>query len=91
MKTILLALFGMLLVLPAVAQQPPQDGSPAEDTGDQRQRAIERCKENRGVDCESDKSISQWLLKDRSRSDAEEEGSRSIHQTAPVPTPRPAN
>jgi len=91
MKSILLALFGMILALPATAQQQPQDRKSAEETGDQRERAIERCKENRGVDCESDASVSKWQLKDRSRSEAETEGSRSIHQTAPIPTPRPAN
>jgi len=87
MKIISLLLFGLILALPAAAQQ--REGESAEEAS-QRERAIERCKANRGTDCETEAGIDEWLLKERSRSDAEDEGSRSIHQTAPKPAPRPA-
>lgn len=87
MKTILFVLLGLILALPATAQQ--QQGNSTEEAS-QRERAIERCKANRGTDCETEASIAEWLLLDRSRSEAEAEGSRSIHQTAPKPAPRPA-
>ena len=90
MRTILLVLLGLILALPATAQQPPQDGGSAEEAS-QRERAIERCKANRGTDCVTDAGLSEWLLQERQRSEAEAEGSRSKHQTAPIPTPRPAN
>jgi hypothetical protein len=81
----------MIPVLPAAAQQPTQDGKSAEEAKSQRERAIERCKANRGTDCVTDAGLAEWLLLERSRSQAEAEGSRSIHQTAPNPAPRPRN
>jgi hypothetical protein len=90
MRTILLVLLGLILALPAAAQQPPPDAKAAWDAARQRERAIERCNTNRGVDCVTDAGLAEWLLLERSRSEAEAEGSRSIHQTAPKPAPRPA-
>jgi hypothetical protein len=84
MKTILFLLFGLVLVLPATAQQSPEDSS-------QRERAIAQCKAHRGVDCVTDEGLAEWLLQERSRSEAEAEGSRSKNQTAPRPAPRPTN
>ena len=86
----MLVLLGLILALPVTAQQPSQDGVSAEEAS-RRERAIERCKANRGNDCLTDAGLSEWLLQERQRSEAEAEGSRSTHQTAPVPTPRPAN
>lgn len=42
------------------------------------QKAKERCKQNRGVDCESPEGLKEWLLQDRSREEAVREGSRHI-------------
>jgi hypothetical protein len=36
-----------------------------------RDRAIKRCKENRGVDCESREGLREWLREERPISDAE--------------------
>ena len=80
----LLVLLGLSLALPAVAQQ----GKSADDAKRQRERAVERCKANRGVDCTTDAGLSEWLLLERSRGEAQSQGSRSIHQNAPVVTPR---
>lgn len=78
MKTTLLALLGLTLALPAAAQSTKSD----DEAKPQREHAIERCKANRGTDCSTDAGLSDWLLQERSRSEARAEGSRSIHQNA---------
>ena len=88
MNAVLRIFVGLGLALSAHAQQPPQVGKAAEEAKARRERAIELCKANRGVDCATDAGLQEWLLQDRSRREAESEGSRSIHQTAPVVTPR---
>jgi hypothetical protein len=88
MKNIPLVFLGLILALPAAAQQQEDQST---DEASQRERAIELCKASRGTDCETDASIAQWQMKERERSEAEDEGSRSIHQNAPKPAPRPAN
>lgn len=91
MRTILQVLLGLSLTLPSAAQPPPQDSKAAEEAKRQRESAIERCRANRGVDCETDAGLAEWMKQGRPRSEAEAEGSRSIYQSAPKPTPRPAN
>jgi len=88
MRVLTLVVFGSIAALPAIAQQPQGDGGSSDDAALQRERAIERCEENRGSDCETDAGLAEWLLQERSRDEAEAEGSRSIHQNAPRPTPR---
>ena len=88
----LIVALGLALSLPVFAQQDPDAGtSAAKKAEEQRERAIARCKANRGADCESDAGLAEWLLQERSRDEAQAESSRSIHQTAPRPTPRPGN
>ena len=87
LRTILLVLLGLIPALPAAAQQ-PQDGKSAEEARSKRARAIERCKANRGTDCATDAGLAEWLPLEASRSQAEAEGARSIHQTAPKPAPQ---
>jgi len=70
-RTIFLVLLGLMLAPPATAQQPQQYGKSAEEARHKRERAIERCKEDRGVDCETDAGLAEWLQKEISRSDAE--------------------
>ena len=60
----------------------------ADEAKRQRDLAIERCKAHRGTDCDSDAGLAEWLLNERSQADAKSDGSRSIYQTAPRPTPR---
>ena len=91
MKATIVAL-GLALAHPVFAQQDPDISTdPAKKAQEQRERAIARCKENRGADCESDAGLAEWLLQERSRDEAEADSSRSIHQTVPRPTPRPGN
>ena len=91
MRAILFVFLGSILGLPALAQQSPPDNKAADEAKRQRERAIERCKANRGTDCVSDAGLAEWMSQERPRGEAEAEGARSIHQTAPKPTPRPAN
>lgn len=76
------ALIGLIMTLPLAAQN-AKSGDKAKQ---QRERAIERCKANRGTDCVTDAGLADWLLQERSRSEARAEGSRSIHQNAPKST-----
>ena len=85
-RAIPIALLSLGLVLPAAAQNPPEPKH--EFTKAQRERAIARCKENRGADCATEEGLREWLLQERSRDEAERDASRSIHQTAPTPQPR---
>lgn len=41
-----------------------------------RQRAVDRCNVNRGVDCVTDEGLQEWLMQDRTRLEAVLEGSR---------------
>jgi hypothetical protein len=40
------------------------------------ERAAERCRANRGVDCDTDEGLRTWLLKDRTRLEAVLDGAR---------------
>ena len=42
----------------------------------QREKAAERCKTNRGVDCDSPEGLKEWLLQERTRREAVNDGSR---------------
>ena len=65
--------------VPSEAQTKPKSSREA-----QRERAVERCKANRGVDCESAEGLKEWLLLERSRKEAVAAGSR---RRAPAPPP----
>ena len=52
----------------------------------QRQReAVARCEAERGVDCQTAKGLQEWLLQERTRKEAEIQGSRSIYQRVHPP------
>jgi hypothetical protein len=46
---------------------------------------VDRCKAQRGVDCDTPEGLHEWVLEERSRAEAVNEGSR--HQSK-TPTPR---
>ena len=51
----------------------------APSTADEKQkveRAVERCKAQRGVDCDTPQGLQEWVLLERSRSEAVKDGSR---------------
>jgi len=43
---------------------------------ERRAKALERCKANRGVDCDTPEGLREWLLQERTRREAVNEGSR---------------
>lgn len=47
---------------------------------ERRKDAVERCEAQRGVDCRTEKGLRTWLLQERTRAEAIEDGSRSIRQ-----------
>lgn len=64
MKLLLVAV--LLLPLAADAQT-----IPAADKESARDRAIKRCKENRGTNCDSREGLREWLREERPITDAE--------------------
>ena len=75
-------LLAVLLVWPLLAA-PQNDSRKPEKKVD---RAAERCKAQRGVDCETPEGLNEWRLQERSRSEAVKDGSR--HRLPPSPGPR---
>ena len=49
---------------------------PAERSKENRAKAVERCKAERGVDCETPQGLKEWQLLERSRREAIQDGSR---------------
>jgi len=72
-------LFVLLLGLPLLA--------PAQTTAQKKKvdRAVERCKAQRGVDCDTPEGLREWVLQERSRAEAARDGSRHVVKT---PGPR---
>ena len=71
MKTLFLAvLLGWPLL--ALAQNAPQNDSQKKKV----ERAVDRCKAQRGVDCDTPEGLKEWVLQERSRSEAVKDGSR---------------
>ena len=68
--------------LSAAQTQPPPSN---DQKGNQ---ALERCKLNRGVDCDTPEGLKEWLLQERSREEAIRDGSR--HRVPAQPRPAPS-
>jgi hypothetical protein len=66
-KLLLISLLLMGFSVPLAAQTPAK---PVVKES-LRDRAIKRCKENRGVDCESREGLREWLREERPITDAE--------------------
>ena len=47
------------------------------------ERAVDRCKAQRGVDCETAQGLQEWVLQERSRAEAVLDGSRRRVSTPP--------
>ena len=84
----LLSLPALLFSLAAAAQSIPEGGGYGRDRQldrpsrpertDRASKARERCRADRGIDCESAKGLREWELLERSRQDAVRDGSRHI-------------
>ena len=88
MKThhVLAIALAVLVSAPVVAQtNPSRDGAAAKEQ--RADRARERCRLNRGVDCDTPEGLKEWLLQERSRQEAIRDGSRRRVPTKPGPTP----
>ena len=54
------------------------------DSGKKKvERAVDRCKTQRGVDCDTPAGLNEWLLQERSRQEAVRDGSRHKGGSAP--------
>ncbi len=70
-----LALAWCASVAAQTQRQPPQ---PPATKDQQIERAKQRCRENRGVDCDTPEGLKEWVLQERSRAEAVREGSRHL-------------
>lgn len=67
-------------VLAIAAGEGDHTKSPSASARERHQRALERCETQRGVDCRTEQGLRTWLLQERTRAEAIEDGSRSIRQ-----------
>ena len=68
MKVLLFSILVLFLAAPVNAQS-----TKPEVKESQRDRAIKRCKENRGTDCQSERGLQDWLREERPLTDAEQQ------------------
>ena len=87
-SSLLVIAFAVLVALPAAAQTPGASGGSsaqaAAEKARQHERAVERCRQNRGIDCATPEGLKEWELLERSREEAIREGSRSLRPALPV-------
>ena len=69
-KILLLLILAFFLAAPAVAQT-AKPGIKKEES--LRDRAIKRCKENRGTDCTSDRGLQEWLREETPLTDEQQQ------------------
>jgi hypothetical protein len=75
MNRLFITLLAALVSLPAAAQTIPAG---AKETA--RERAVKRCKENRGVDCDSREGLREWLREERELTDAERQAAAAARR-----------
>jgi aminoglycoside phosphotransferase (APT) family kinase protein len=85
-RTLALAL-AVLASAPVAAQTQRPQGEQATSKNQQAERARDRCKLNHGVDCDTAEGLKEWLLLERSREEAVQEGSRHLLPAQPRPAP----
>jgi hypothetical protein len=79
MKRIVALFIAACCAVPATAQQGAYPGarqSEGQPRPDRVESVLERCKAQRGVDCETSGGLNEWLLLERSRQEAVAAGSR---------------
>ena len=65
MRVLVFAVLALFLATPVAAQS-----TKPEVKESLRERAVKRCKENRGTDCVSERGLSEWLREERPLTDA---------------------
>jgi len=78
----------VLVSAPAAAQMPNHPDRKTADKNPRIERAKERCRQNRGVDCDTPEGLKEWLLLERSREEAIRQGSRHLPSAQPGPPPQ---
>jgi len=86
LRTLAIAL-AVLASASVSAQAPSAPDTKAAAKEQQAKRAKERCRLNRGVDCETPEGLKEWLLYERSRDEAIRDGSRHLLPAQPKPAP----
>ena len=86
LRTFAIAL-AVFVSAPIAAQTQNPPGERAAAPNRQADRAKERCKLNRGVDCDTPEGMKEWLLQERSREEAVRDGSRHPLPAQPRPAP----
>ena len=89
MKTpnVLAIALAVLVSAPVAAQAQKPTGDKAAAKQQQVDRAKERCRLNRGVDCDTPEGLKEWVLQERSRREAIRDGSRRRPPTRTEPAP----
>ncbi len=85
-RTLAVAL-AVIVSAPVAAQTQSPPDKKATDKNQRIDRAKERCRQNRGVDCDTPEGLKEWLLLERSRGEAVREGSRYLPPGHPRPAP----
>ena len=70
MKLLAAFLAALLLSCPALASAQTSTTKPTAKES-LRDRAIKRCRQNRGTDCDSDRGLREWLREERPLTDAQ--------------------
>jgi len=84
---LLVIAFVVLVALPAAQTQGASGSSSAQAAAEkarQHERAVERCRQNRGIDCATPEGLKEWELLERSREEAIREGSRTLRPALSV-------
>jgi hypothetical protein len=76
MKRILCAACLSLPLLAGAQSNSSGASRPADRPKEIQTKAVERCKANRGVDCDTPEGLKEWQLLERSRREAIKDGSR---------------
>ena len=74
-RAFILALPLLFISIPAGAQ-----GTQPEAKESLRDRAIKRCKENRGTDCDSDRGLREWLREETPLTDEEQQAAAAARR-----------
>ena len=77
MKQSLKAMLVVAFLIPFTASAQTKPSEPKESL---RDRAMKRCKENRGTDCESREGLREWLREERELTDAERQAAAAARR-----------